>query len=61
MLFVSYCHKPEEITALMQNSQVIVEIGPPGHRLTITMTLEEASCLHDEIGALLSFVKEHTT
>lgn len=56
MLFVSYCHKPEDITAFMQDSQVIVEVGPSGHRLSITMTIQEASRMHDEIGALLGFV-----
>lgn len=60
MLVTNFMHNPETISAHMQNSHVVVEIGPIGHRITMIMTREEASGLASEIASLLSVVEEAT-
>ena len=60
MLVTNFLHKTETITARMQDSHVVVEIGPIGHRITMIMTREEASGLASELASLLSVVEEAT-
>lgn len=60
MLVTNFLHKTETISARIQESHVVVEIGPIGHRITMVMTREEASGLASEIASLLSVVEEAT-
>lgn len=60
MLITNFMHKTETISARMQDSHVVVEIGPIGHRITMIMTREEASGLSSELLSLLSVVEEAT-
>ena len=60
MLVTNFLHKTETITARMQDSHVVVEIGPIGHRINLIMTMEEASGLSSELLSLLSLVDDAT-
>ena len=60
MLVTNFLHKTETITARMQDSHVVVEIGPIGHRITMIMTRDEASGLASELASLLSVVEQAT-
>lgn len=60
MLVTNFLHKTETITARMQDSHVVVEIGPIGHRINLIMTMEEASGLSSELMSLLSLVDDAT-
>ena len=60
MLVTNFLHKTETITARMQDSHVVVEIGPIGHRINLIMTMEEASGLSSELLSLISLVEDAT-
>jgi len=60
MLITNFLHKTETISARMQDSHVVVEIGPIGHRINLIMTREEASGLSSELASLLFVVEEAT-
>jgi len=59
MLVLNFSHEPE-ITAHMRNSNVVVDMGPTDHRMTLVMSLEEASGLASKLFSLLSVVEDAT-